>query len=801
MIRSTPQSALAALALFASLGISPATAAPEDESAALAAPKASLVAAKTEPCDVLEETTTYEVQLPARPQRRVWCTFRQEDRPGMRTVTFDPSVSDSLSQSITLPPGRWQMRCFAEPVTVVVEGAEQVKTFDLSWHFVASDWQCPDKPIEVEGTRMARDGMKAVEAKHLGEIRAFPHSARPTLGEAARQLATTGGGAAGGRSLDDTVPALVVDTLHLLAEIALERARGRAEALILQPLVKLACGRGPGAEDGTVRARLVEALSVLHRGAGRDAAERLLDALLPADKARLPATCAAIDGRTLAQLAESGPELADAIGRDLLRLSTRLAHHYAVGHLDDLDMPQTATLAGHAIDRLEATLARVVSTGDMPTPTEVQLVLVGLAGDAADGVERFAGHDATVALIAHRFGWLFRPFGLEWGDAPTPKAGLSDRVAVCSAALGFAVAAKCHGDGDRCDARTIADLVREPGELFDLELCEPALAAADLDWMPGWVARLTEVLMPPAGATPRDQARLALDVTFELLDRVIRPADGDRGERLESRRFAADIAAGLRTLSLGLVDQDGGRTVVGVLDLIRVLTGRAQARLEARAACTLGEKLPTGQECTEEIQERSETIAVWLRRSEHVLNRAVRVGSALVDNARSLKIAADDPAQAESQRAARKQTLESLIEAVTDRRWRGEDWVLSLGAGVGGLISPPQLRPDEADHWFALALAGGFAVQKLVPQDGWWGFHSQLTLVDLGYFLITDDETDIQWNDFVALGFQVGAIVAPSPDDAFIFGLDWRYLPGGRFARDMQLGLFVGYYVPFLDLN
>lgn len=180
---------------------------------------------------------------------------------------------------------------------------------------------------------------------------------------------------------------------------------------------------------------------------------------------------------------------------------------------------------------------------------------------------------------------------------------------------------------------------------------------------------------------------------------------------------------------------------------------------------------------------------------------------------------AEDQAAA---REARKQAIESLIDAATERRGREGDTIVSIGSSVGVQAIGGQLRYDDAGSLSERELVAG---QVSLPMGVAWqrfrgkdakiaGLHAQLSLVDLGQFLARSDgdqADDLTWADFVMIGGQVGLIIG-SPSNPLVIGLDARWSPtlfesvtdettSTSKRGALRAGLFVSYYVPFFDLN
>jgi hypothetical protein len=181
---------------------------------------------------------------------------------------------------------------------------------------------------------------------------------------------------------------------------------------------------------------------------------------------------------------------------------------------------------------------------------------------------------------------------------------------------------------------------------------------------------------------------------------------------------------------------------------------------------------------------------------------------------------------AKERRAARKEALESLIDATTNRVNRGGDWVFSLGANVGLLLAGQQnLRvaapdsDDTQDIYSQLSLPVGLAIQRLPSgnrEDGRrrraFGFHSMVTLVDLGQYVAWEDElgsADPELKSLAAPGVQLGLIWG-KPNNFVTIGLQAAYAPdlfeidlpeGPERTGGWRYGLAIQYFVPLFDFN
>jgi hypothetical protein len=173
-----------------------------------------------------------------------------------------------------------------------------------------------------------------------------------------------------------------------------------------------------------------------------------------------------------------------------------------------------------------------------------------------------------------------------------------------------------------------------------------------------------------------------------------------------------------------------------------------------------------------------------------------------------------DPSNLQAVRESRKEVLEGMIDASTDRSQRHGQWIWSVGAPVGFTS-----RLLQGSDWKApqLTLPMGVAVQLMPggkdsrPNQWGVGLHAMLTAIDLGQLLGYQPNADIPgptWDTVVTPGAQVAATLG-TPSNAFLVGLDLRYArnplavstPDAVIPRELLLNVFVAYYVPFFDFN
>jgi hypothetical protein len=156
-----------------------------------------------------------------------------------------------------------------------------------------------------------------------------------------------------------------------------------------------------------------------------------------------------------------------------------------------------------------------------------------------------------------------------------------------------------------------------------------------------------------------------------------------------------------------------------------------------------------------------------------------------------------DAAEAKS---VRKKAIENLIDSTTDRSERGGDRIYSFGIPVGlstGFRWTPETsvitnqnkfpRLYEHDKAFAWRLPLAVAMQRL-PGPRHVGWHAALTFADLGNFVrgeANSKDDDIAWKDFVQIGLQ-GGVTFGNGQHMLIIAADVSWSPG-LYERDVTV--------------
>ena len=621
----------------------------------------------------------------------------------------------------------------------------------------------------------------------------------------------------GQRSLADGLREPVAEALSLLGEIAIERAKAGAMRMIQQRMVAPLCGElGP---------------DNLMKGGVTLAALGLRDPGIA-----LPRTCEMLQRLRLNDVLAAGKPLLRAL-RDDLRLTiapagiraatggtawSLIANHALAVVNRAIDQRTLSVLdAQSALDLFRA-LEPFISIAPLTAITDSQLqdlvegALKGLDGPSlgklCPGVRSDSRACAVVLLAGVHSGLeldqlatriradreqLFTRL-LVWireQVASTADPKLVAAVAfACHARLAVAVVRACS-DGT-CTPQTIADRLENPQSYFRRD--EKGLAA--VCWVKVRVNDTEQykyIRGPGTGLTAfRDLAIVGL----ELID----AARGAQGVGRAVTLLRTLVAFGREAAGCNAAELDGGTSAVCdrvaasgelLIALIEEDHTRALTSATRLVQHVLGDrKLP------KELAKATQLIG------------AVAAYGKVHDETKD-----EDPKAA---REARKQALESMIDAATDRhgRPREDNMLWSIGSNVGlsstwtwprddqgGLTGAgwaPQLRVPLAITW-----------QKLPPsfEKGEYplGVHVGLMLADLGQFAAvgTDEGTvdDVRWSNFLSPGVELGLLLGARPETKLNLSAHVSYAPtlfqNDSYAGAIRFGISLGYYVPFFDFN
>lgn len=623
--------------------------------------------------------------------------------------------------------------------------------------------------------------------------------------------------ALGGRSLSAAAPDLLVDTLEILAEYAFKRARERVGDLIVEHGTHLVCNLLLVPQEWA---------EVLDR------------------RVFLPKTCAAMGDVSLVSLAASADSLATALAHDIVTFAIDAsvamlteAESAVRESLRENRIPDRAGLQDRRnyADAIEAmrrpydpdgpsvaavpTLLTATSSLMIKAPQmspsghqsfeALRKTLHGLAPVLADAALRRTSlstrESQTLLLEMSRRRWSEELAYQEGTKTTVPETA-------CAIDVAFATIAECQTRGGACDARVIVDVLSNVEEYFGAIPCAEALNNGRWSDLPGLVSRGLDLFQPRADVDARDHARESIQFVFDIQRFIAQ-------DELRTDSVANAILDAVRQLAVGIVDDD----IPAVIDAgVQILRRTLDSARSATAA---------------EFTNRS---PAWLALKS--IEQIAPVVTALTSNARSLKKAAQDPSQTEALRKAREETLVSLVRASTRREGLDAADVFSIGAPVGlGVFGYCNTTGDDANAprcgaknvalqgRYGLSFPMGIAYQRL-PRRAYFeqgrrikkwrpGFHVQAAAADLGQFLqfnpnepfvlacedgdadcTNETDTTIAWSDFVTVGANIGVLFG-TPQDTLLLAFDLRYLPAGSSRGDLQFGLTLSYYVPFLDFQ
>lgn len=616
--------------------------------------------------------------------------------------------------------------------------------------------------------------------------------------DAIDRIATLEGAGGGLRSFGDSASAVATDVVQILAEIAFERAKSKAFSLLSEKITNFVCGelRIPfGVADNllspdelkasenlcraekTAQLAAQQKTSVTEKNARSQANETLANCYYASEVDKwpqlLPATCQTVQNLRIQELSTSGKTLLNALTSDLALRATALALR-PVAPTKSTDLRRTTSIAK-------------LFSG--PLSSAVRLIVRQATGQSAIS-------NRDVQLLFIQMSQLFRDLPGEVNSSDQELASFSKAVQIS-----FAILAECSNSVGRCDAQTIAEMLKQPARFFG----ETPPGDIEARW-PGaryFIAHGLDVLLPPKGATPQQLLRAVIDMAFELSEALyshdVLPATATQ----ESLAFGK-LLHELHKLSIGLLDHD---SQISLLALVRIV--------ELSTENSAFNETSAGQDGHENLQ--------------RVLRRTSQIVASISSYAQSYSVDDHDPKAVQAQREARKKAIESLIDQATQRTNRQGNLIFSLGANVGFHAGYEYRLQAGGASWFypQLSLPMGVAIEKLP-----WGsertngtsrvrdqlgLHAQLSIIDLAQFLNYSDQGNlakVEWSNFVTLGAQVGLLFGftrkARASELFNLVLDVRYAPGLHFTDSLgeetkpgvfRLGLYLGYYVPFFDFN
>jgi hypothetical protein len=389
------------------------------------------------------------------------------------------------------------------------------------------------------------------------------------------------------------------------------------------------------------------------------------------------------------------------------------------------------------------------------------------------------------------------------------------RDAYCAGRVILSIAKWCSGR-DRCSAGDIGKIVDRPWSVFKPTTDTTALdSICWADWSSPERATAKDDqkrYFAPFGSTAKYTEMATTLVSF--LSPV--PAGQERARTVAMVRWLFAFVSILRTGS------DEGATLTDLQEIVERLIDRDYMRALGQSI-DLAERLVCPPGRSKDCEPRRA-----LRKTAQLLG-AVASYARTYDETKSL-----DPAEA---RKARKQALEALIDAATDRHGREGDAIWSLGSPVGISVGARWTAGDadryqseaaafyeDTDFGFQWRVPLSLVWQRLPKQDecivnnrwfrGTCGTHLALSVADLGQLARSGD--DLRWSDFLGVGLQAGVLLG-SAKHSVVVAAELTWAPG-LYEREVKIetdagtetrtlsgaftaGVALAYYVPFFDLN
>lgn len=672
-------------------------------------------------------------------------------------VEWNPTDGMALSRSVFLAQGPWQVSFHATPLPHPTE-----PTTDFAWKFSLPDrfhWTAPGSDSLDLGYVVATLPVKKdADRQVFITLREEP---KPKLEDIVAPLGELGGSAqaaAFGARSKDIASEVVGDALEVLAQIAMDRAQSRALELVKDRVIGNLCV--PQADFNIAACKAL----------GRDSCTAATNQFV-----LLAKSCEAVRGMRLRELANAGPGMERAVIEDLsvfgIQAITQriffLQHDLANDHISG-DMKLLQRQLEPLLAQVARTISTAMTTRANPNPAEIQGILHALA-----------------RMIQQQ---QFETADFNDQDVQMMRYGLS--VAVATLSL-------CQQSG-RCNGRFIEEVLESPQDYFDLKNSLGTLGStfdtlatrikdrkymADSDRerflkvlprLEKFVTQGLEVLEPPKDASPRDTARNALLLIIDAADllsiRFPKTSDAKQWALVQSRLKVA------RDFVNGALGREAQPLLLTSLQVLRTFAENASADMSDSPS----------------------------------FKKGARVLGALVSYAATYEHPSSSGTERQQIQARRKETLEALIDIATDRHDRDGDQIYSLGVNVGFTAIGMRRLTNDSPHlqWAQLGLPFGIARQSF-SNSGCPGLHLQLSVLDLGQYVAFSSgggATPPRWQTALTANLQAGALLG-TPKDPFVIGVDLRYSPalfptdGNQNGGALSYGLFVGYYVPFFDLN
>ncbi len=701
----------------------------------------------------------YLIKLPSSPPGRFRILFSTNDSTEVRIVEFDPYLYPRLNLSVILKEGNWTVTSWADPIRD--PGAFSK---DYAWKIGSCTYSSQNKPPHTcKLTSACPDKCKTAETvDEVGSL-IIEQVSDPKLEDASQELATAMGGTPplSGRAFGGNATAAVDELLSTVAEVVVERARGRATKVLTDRLTALLCDELK--IDSTTKRALY------------DDPESM-------DNRLFSSTCKRVQHIRIEDLLGSGRELLNSIQSDFILLTMNVLKHKMVNWIS-VDLAQGLASAGplpagaadnalktaaeHVLKEMIDQLARQQSSGKLQGSLDAQRLLLVFAKQ-------------------------------EWSNIRKQVKNKPDLETIVAALqVAFAVMQQCHQQS--CDVRMVRTMLEEHAKLYIKNDANCQWNAIKEKWpdLDHFVLQGMAVLTPAKGASSAGQMAIATDLVFEFTEKLRKSLEQEH----PALQIWEPVLKSSRGLIVAALRGDLQQMIVPASELMTPLSGVVAkegdrdalknsfdrvAKLLVAAGSYISSYVPQDQATPEQQKAQQQARK---RAIESLIDEATRrserdgawvlslgVGAGLLGGGQWLPVDGQ-PAEAK--------------------------WLLpQLSLPVGLTV---QRLPDRR--------SGN-------PFWRYFGPHFQLSALDIAQYVSYDQQGKLSqptWSSAFSLGGQVGVVLG-SFQTPVIIAADVRYSPT-LFSRiethtddngtsteisaagALRFALFLGTYFPLFDFN
>ena len=805
------------------------------------------------PCTYVQGQSSVVLTLNSRPQARVIVDLTSSSGRTLN-VKFEPSADSPLTREVRLPgqPGEnWSISAAGDRAAVATPDGKG--SIFVSYMATAD---CASMAIPLQ-LHMLQIGLTVATWIAIADTE-ISLSVSPQAGaleDLGATSATIEMGSVGGarRGLDSAIPDALRETLSLLAEIAVDRAKAEGARIFKTRIQKYLC------EQLTLKA--------------------VFGTISYGDQRLLPATCAQVENLRLNDLGASATGFIDALREDIADVVLPAV----IGQLPAKLPPSvrfsspTATAVfriaagavrrGFTADSVKLAALSLLEIADIPAPLKraIRVALQCARQQCSLGdIHALMDELTSEVLDAAQVPTSLRPVidlaidcatrTCAHADLKTLVDGLATKVTPADAARipepvkkALNVAVKCVAVAGGCKAKDV--------RLFIAELTPLVLSTTKVPTAMKPVVEFA-VKCTVQTCTGADLTALAASLTVSVADAVEIPDSVRHALEIATRCSkstctASDVKAFLREFSpLDPFWIDAALRLANILqprpnadasklggELVDLLLDVVKQQCKSDRKCEIVANsirdITVGVIEADYLRALGGVQGVFTATSlgEKLEGKPLELAASIASYVSTYRETKDkDAAQA---RELRKKALEGLIDAGTDRTNRGRAVIVSLGASVGftggwrRLDTPPATTVDSTQRLLDLRLPMGITVQRIPTADSrtGFGFYGMFSFVDVAQFVgspVTASQTDpntmvtttttvdpvIRWSDIVALELQAGARFG-SDRIPLTIGFDLYYRPrvgfetasGTETTSVRYFGGFVGFNVPFFDLN